>query len=169
MNDKVDNKINQDTLNPKNYVELAEWQFFEKVQKDLKTIYENLNDKKTTIIEAKNELNKVNEWLQKSNIEKKDKVEIWKAFEKLSNLEKNIDEYSLQKEVNEVVKLLETFTNRELTKLKYNIRQNPARPFEVLKWLEKSKKNLATTVENATKDNNPIARWIGELMKRLIA
>ena len=85
-----------------NYMELTENQIFEKIKKDLNPIQENLAEKKITINEAKSELKKINEWLQWTKLENKDKKEIWKAFEKLTKLEKNIDENTLKNEVNEM-------------------------------------------------------------------
>ena len=84
---------------PKNYVELTESQIFDKIKEDLTPIQENLSEKKITINEAKSELKKINEWLQWTKLEERDKKEIWKAFEKLINLEKNIDENALKNEV----------------------------------------------------------------------
>ena len=70
MNEKIDNK------QPKNYVELSEHQIFERAKEEISPIQQNLIDKKITIDEAKNELNKINEWLQSSILEESEKVEI---------------------------------------------------------------------------------------------
>ena len=108
---------------PKNYVELTESQIFEKIKEDLNPIQENLAEKKITINEAKSELKKINEWLQWTKLETKDKKELWKAFENLIKLEKNIDENSLKDEVNEIINLLETLTKKDLANLEKNIKQ----------------------------------------------
>ena len=169
MTDKLENK-----KNPQNYVELTESQIFEKIKEDLNPIQEKLSEKKITVDEAKSELKKINERLQESNLEQKDKKEIWKAFEKLTSLEKNIDENTLKNEVNEIIKLLETLTKKDLANLKRWIQQNkqwrnPERPIEVQRWIEESSNNLVSTIDNASQDQNPIARKIGERMKKLMA
>ena len=140
---------------PKNYVELTEDQIFDKIKEDLTPIQENLAEKKITINEAKSELKKINEWLQWTKLENKDKKEIWKAFEKLINLEKNIDENSLKNEVDEIVNLLETLTQKDLENLKRWVQQNqqrrnPERPPEVQEWIDDASNNLNNLPENDT-------------------
>ena len=157
-----------------NYVELTESQIFEKIKKDLSPIQENLAEKKITINEAKSELKKINEWLQWTKLESKDKKEIWKAFEKLIKLEKNIDENTLKNEVDEIVNLVEKLTKKDLANLKRGIQQNkqrrkPERPTEVQEWINKSSDNLDLTIHEATKDKNPVARKIGERMEYLMS
>lgn len=159
---------------PKNYIELAKRQIFEKIREEIFPIQNNLSEKKITIDEAKNELQKINEWLQWSNIENKDKKELWNAFNKLTkNLEKNIDENNLQAEFNEIVNLLETLTNKELARLKQSIPKTqlytPKRPPEVIVWVKKSSNDLIATINEASKDSNIIARTIGSRMKKLIS
>ena len=144
-----------------NYVELTESQIFEKIKKDLSPIQENLAEKKITINEAKSELKKINEWLQWTKLEKKDKKEIWKAFEKLIKLEKNIDENTLKNEVDEIVKLVEKLTKKDLADLKWNVQQNkqrrnPERPAEVQEWIDKASDNLKSLPDN---DENLVANW----------
>ena len=159
---------------PKNYVELTESQIFEKIKEDLNPIQENLAEKKITINEAKSELKKINEWLQWTKLETKDKKELWKAFEKLIKLEKNIDENSLKDEVNEIINLLETLTRKDLANLKRGIQKNkqwrnPERPTEIQGWIDESSDNLDLTIHNAAEDKNPIARKIGERMEYLMS
>ena len=144
-----------------NYVELTESQIFEKIKKDLSAIQENLAEQKITVDEAKSELKKINEWLQWTKLEKKDKKEIWKAFEKLMKLEKNIDENTLKNEVNEIVKLVEKLTKKDLADLKWNVQQNkqrrnPERPAEVQEWIDKASDNLKNLPDN---DKNLVANW----------
>ena len=157
-----------------NYVELTESQILEKIKKDLNPIQENLAEQKITVNEAKSELKKINEWLQWTKLENKDKKEIWKAFEKLIKLEKNIDENTLKNEVDEIIKLVEKLTKKDLANLKRWIQQNkqrrnPERPDEVQEWIDKSSNNLASTINDASKDNNRIARKMGERMKNLMS
>ena len=158
-----------------NYVELTESQIFEKIKEYLSPIQENLSEKKITVDEAKSELKKINEWLQWSKLETKDKKEIWKAFEKLINLEKNIDENTLKNEVNEIVQLLETLTKRDLAKLKHSVigskkfNEIQNRPIEVQEWIQKSSESLVATIDDASNDSNIIARTIGKRMKNLIS
>ena len=145
-----------------NYVELTESQIFEKIKKDLSPIQENLTEKKITINEAKSELKKINEWLQWTKLENKDKKEIWKAFEKLIKLEKNIDENTLKNEVDEIVKLVEKLTKKDLANLKRGIQQNkqrrnPERPAEVQEWIDEASNNLRKLSEQ--EDINPVADW----------
>ena len=155
-----------------NYEELSESQIFEKAKEELNPIQENLIEKKITIDEARSELKKINEWIQWTKLEKKDKKEIWKAFEKLMKLEKNIDEITLKNEVDEIINLLSIVTKRDLASLKNNIKSNKNlenRSPEVQDWIEKSSANLDLTIHDATKDKNPIARKIGERMEYLMS
>lgn len=155
-----------------NYEELSESQIFEKAKEELNPIQENLIEKKITIDEAKSELKKINEWIQWTKLERKDKKEIWKAFEKLMKLEKNIDEITLKNEVDEIINLLSIVTKRDLASLKNNIKSNKSlesRSPEVQDWIEKSSANLDLTIHDATKDKNPIARKIGERMEYLMS
>ena len=162
----------------KNQAELAENQVFEKIKNDLNPIQENLSEKKITVDEAKSELKKINEWIQWTKLEIKDKKEIWKAFDHLTKLEKDIDETALKNEVNEIINLLETLTKKDLSNLKDNIQKNThqihkhlnsGRPAEVQEWLEEASNNLASTIDNASQDSNVIARTIGSRMKKLIS
>lgn len=159
--------------NYKDHVELSNNQILEKIKKDLNPIQENLTEKKITVDEAKSELIKINEWIQGTKLENKDKKEIWKAFEKLIKLEKNIDEISLKNEVIEIIKLLETLTKRDLALLKHDIQksryQNDNRPEEVINWINNSSENLTSTIDDASKDSNIIARTVGSRMKKLIS
>ena len=150
-------------------LELNENQIFEKIKEDLNPIQENLSEKKITIDEAKDELKKIDKWIKWTNLEKKDKQEIWKAFDKLK---KNIDENTLRNEVNEIIKILENLTKRSLDNLKKDIQtidhQNNKRPADVQEWLEKAANDLTETIKDASQDQNPIARKIGQWMKRLM-
>ena len=157
-----------------NYVELTESQIFEKIKEDLDPIQENLTEKKITINEAKFELKKINEWIQWTKLENRDKKEIWKAFEKLIKLEKNIDENALKNELDEIIKLVENLTKNDLANLKWNIqknkqRWNSERSTEVQKWIDDSSNNLVSTINDATKDKNRIARKMGERMEYLLS
>ena len=157
-----------------NYVELTESQIFEKIKEDLNPIQENLAEKKITINDAKSELKKINEWLQWTKLENKDKKEIWKAFEKLIKLEKNVDENTLKNEVEEIIKLIEKLTKRDLAHLKWWVQQNKQRwnterPTEVQKWINESSNNLVSTINDAKKDKNRIARKMGEQMEYLMS
>ena len=157
----------------KNSENLSEKEIFEKIKEDLSPIQENLSEKKITVDEAKSELKKINEWLQWSKLETKDKKEIWKAFEKLINLEKNIDENTLKNEVNEIVQLLETLTKKDLANLKHSVigskkfNEIQNRPTEVQKWIKESSLALDSTINDASQDSNPIANRAGKIMKRL--
>ena len=157
----------------KNSENLSEKEIFEKIKEDLNPIQENLSEKKITVDEAKSELKKINEWLQWSKLETKDKKEIWKAFEKLINLEKNIDENTLKNEVNEIVQLLETLTKKDLANLKHSVigskkfNEIQNRPTEVQKWIKESSLALDSTINDASQDSNPIANRAGKIMKRL--
>lgn len=167
--------------NPNDYVELNEVQVFEEAKKNLLPIQQNLLDKRITIDDAKQELQKINERLQWANIDTDNKKELWNAFDKLLKLEKDVDESNLQAEVSEIVKVLENLTKNELSKLRQNI-QNPEnklqnstwykgsiwnRPPEVQKWLEKATKSFDKTIADAKKDGNLIARTIWKWMEKL--
>jgi len=157
-----------------NYVELTESQIFEKIKEDLNPIQENLAEQKITVDEAKSELKKINEWLQWTKLENKDKKEIWKAFEKLIKLEKDIDENALKNEVDEIIKLVENLTKRDLANLKRGIQQNqqrwnPERTAEVQEGIDESSDKFDLTIHDATEDKNPVARKIGERMEYLMS
>jgi len=160
---------------PHNHVELTSNQIFKKIKEELSPIQENLSERKITIDEAKSELKKINEWIQWTKLENKDKTEISKAFDKLICLEKNIDENTLNDEVNEIVNLLETLTQRELGNLKSNIQtqkyrnRSPERPIDVQKWINQSSNELIATIHEASQDKNLIARKIGERMEYLMS
>ena len=164
MADKLGNDNNF-----QNYVELTESQIFEKAKEELNPIQENLVERKITVGEAKSELKKINEWIQCTRLEKKDKKEIWRAFEKLIKLEKSIDEISLKNEVDEVINLLRIITKRNLANLKKNIKSKSVdnRPVEVQNWIEESSKNLDLTIDEASEDKNYIANLVGKAMKWL--
>ena len=163
-----------------NYKELSESEIFEKARKELNPIQENLIEKRITIDEAKSELKKINEWIQWTKLEKKDKKEIWKAFEKLMKLEKNIDETTLRDEVNEVINLLRTITKKDLDNLEKNVKKNARKNIkknkklndrdpEIQDWIDTSSNNFEKTVHEASEDQNPIAKKIGERMEKLMA
>ena len=146
-----------------NYVELTESQIFEKIKEDLNPIQEDLAEKKITVEKAKSELKKINEWLQWTKLEQKDKKEIWKAFEKLIKLEKNIDENTLKDEVDEIINLLEQLTKKDLANLKRWIQQNkqrwnPERTPEVQEWIEESGKKIPELIAAAKNDKNRFVR-----------
>lgn len=166
MNNKLENDKNH--FSP----ESSENQIFEKIKKDLSPIQENLSEKKITVEEAKSELKKINEWLQWTKLKTQEKKEVWKAFEKLTKLEKNVDEITLKNEVSEIIKLLERLTKKDLERLKQDIKWDKhheiaKRPTEVQSWIQQSSKNLDSTINNATEDKNTIAKRIWKAMKRL--
>ena len=161
---------NEKLLNNEGFVES---QIFKKIKEELAPIQENLAEKKITIDDAKTELKKINEWIQWTKLEQKDKREIWKVFEKLAKLEQNVDENVLRDEVDEVIKLLENLTRKDLASLKQTIQQtnfqwNFERPVAVQQWIDMASNNLKTTIHKASQDRNPIARKIGERMERLM-
>ncbi len=162
---------NEKLLNNEGFVESH---IFKKIKEELAPIQENLAEKKITIDDAKTELKKINEWIQWTKLEQKDKREIWKVFEKLAKLEQNVDENVLRDEVDEVIKLLENLTRKDLASLKQTIQQtnfqwNFERPIAVQQWIDMASNNLETTIHEASQDRNPIARKIGERMERLMA
>ena len=142
---------------------LVESQIFKKIKEELTPIQENLAEKKITIDDAKTELKKINEWIQWTKLEQKDKREIWKVFEKLIKLEKNIDENTLKDEVDEIINLLEQLTKKDLANLKRWIQQNkqrwnPERPPEVQEWIEESGKKIPELIAAAKNDKNRFVR-----------
>ncbi len=175
--DMVEKNIPEKWDNMQNYVELTENQILKKIKKDLAPIQKNLSEKKITIDEAKSELKKINERLQSTKLEKKDKKELWQAFDKLLKLERNIDENTLKNEVDEIVNLLETLTKKDLANLKHdvvkywnsNLTWIDNRPEDIQDWIVESSENLDLTINNAAEDKNPIARKIWERMQYLIS
>lgn len=165
-----------------NYEKMLENEALDKSKEELTTIQENLSEKKITVEQAraelKNEYKKIDEWIKWTNLEKKDKKEIWKAFEHLTKLERDIDETALKNEVNEIINLLETLTIKDFTSLKDNIQKNThqihehannGRPADVEKWIKESSNNLTSTIDDASQDSNVIARTIGSRMKKLMS
>ena len=147
----------------KNHEKLVGSEIFEKIKEDLNPIQEDLAEKKITVEKAKSELKKINEWLQWTKLEQKDKKEIWKAFEKLIKLEKNIDENTLKDEVDEIINLLEQLTKKDLANLKRWIQQNkqrwnPERPPEVQEWIEESGNKIPELIAAAKNDKNRFVR-----------
>ena len=159
---------------PKNYVELTEGQIFEKIKEDLSPIQENLAEKKITVDEAKSELKKINDWLQWVNIEQQDKKEIWKAFEKLTKLERNIDEKTLKEEVNEIINLLETLTKKDLANLNREVQQDNKQrriPSErkpgVQEWIYMAANNIEKIAKNW--DSNIVADLASKAIARCLS
>ena len=133
-------KLEESKKYDKNNLKLSEYQIFEKAKEEIAPIQQNLIEKKITIDEAKQELKKINERLQKSNIEKNDKKEIWKTLK---------------------------YTQRELSKLKSDIQWIHNRPLEVQEGIISSSKNFELILNDASQDKNPIAKWAWNIMKRL--
>lgn len=157
-------------INTKDYAEKNE--ILDQAKEELDSIHENLSEKKITVDEAKSELKRINERIKWTNLEHQNKEKIWKAFDKLAKLEKNIDESTLKDEVSEIINLLETITQRDLASLKDEIIKSKKdwinnRPVDVQKWLKESAWNLTQSIDDATEDRNPIAKRIGKAMKRL--
>ena len=103
----TENFDNKQQEKRKNYVELTELQILEQAKDEITPIQENLANQKITIDEAKKELQKINERLQTSNLDNNEKNEIWKTFDKLNNLEKDVEEQTLNEEVENIKNLLE--------------------------------------------------------------
>ena len=108
---------------PKNYVELAERQVFDKVKKDIIPIQESLAEKKITIDKAKTELKKINEWLQWSNITQKDKKNLWDAFNKLNEeLQQKTDQgESLISWIEELINKIDKIQEEKEKETKFSI------------------------------------------------
>ena len=156
---------------PKNSVELTEAQI---IEAELNAIHNKLKSDEITIENAKLELKKINEWLQKKNIDQWYKEQISSAFDKLANnLEKNIknmDEEKSKSEIKEIANLVHLSTNKQLARLKRYVQQpTPERPIDVQQWIDESSKDLLATIHNAAKDKNPIAKKVWERMERLMS
>lgn len=161
-------------IDKKNHINLAENEVLNKAKEGLTTIRENLSEKKITVDEAKREIEKIYEKIKWTNLEQQDKEFFWKPFEKLAKLERDIDETTLKNEVSETINLLETVVKKDLANLKNSITKpheiwKNTRPIDVQKWIEQSSENLASTIDDASQDKNPIARKIGDRMKKLIS
>lgn len=153
---------------------LTEEEVFKKIKEDLVPIQENLEEKKITIDEARQQLQQINERIQWTHIENKDEKEIWKVFDKLLKLEKDVDESDLLVEVSEVEKVLEKLTKSELDKLQKEIEQPSnysytERPINVQKWIAQSVENLNDTINIAANDSNKVAAWAWRMMKNLLS
>ena len=155
---------------PKNSVELTEAQT---IEAELNAIHNKLKSDEITIENAKLELKKINEWLQKKNIDQWYKEKISSAFDKLANnLEKNIknmDEEKSKSEIKEIANLVHLSTNKQLARLKRSIQPTSERPIDVQQWIDESSKGLLATIHNAAKDQNPVAKKVWERMERLMS
>ena len=153
---------------PKAFVVLKEG--YEQAKDEIAPIQENLAKQQITIDEAKKELQKINERLQTSNLDNNEKNEIWKTFDKLNNLEKDVEEQTLNEEVENIKNLLEILTNKELNNLKSTIKNYKIneRPIEVQKWINQSSQHFAETINEASQDKNWIARTIWKWMQKLM-
>lgn len=173
MTDQIENdKISQ------NYKELTEEQILEKAQEELAPIQESLLNKTKTFKEVREALMQINKWIQWTKLENADKKNIWKGFEKLTKLEENVDNDTLKNEFDNIVDLLKIATKIDLAGLKNDIQKtrhqihehpNSGRPADVEKKIEESANNLRWTIDNASQDQNPIAKKIWERMKKLMS
>ena len=147
---------------------------FKKAQAELEPIQQNLLEKKVTIDEAKQELQRINEWLQWANIENRDKKRLGKAFDKLLNLEKNIDELSLKDEVDKIDDLLEKLTRADLRKLRNNVllsnrnktvdtQRIKDRNPDVKEWILMADANLKNLPDDENNFANKLVGWIRDL------
>ena len=124
-----------------------------------------------TIENAQAELNKINESLQKKDIEQSYKELIAEAFGRLTNNLKN-NENIFEQEIEEIADLvhqatnLVQSTNKQLSRLKQAMWPQ-IRPPKVQAWINESSLALDSTIHDASKDNNPIASLMGNVMKRL--
>ena len=166
-------KIMQRNTEIKNHENLSENEIFEKVKEEITPIQENLSEKRITVEKARDDLQKINERIQSSKLEKKDKKEFWKAFEKLTKLEKNVDEKHLKVEVDKIINLLEIHTKSDLANLEHDVQkiknQSPERSAEAKEWLKKASQNLEETISSAENDDNLVASFAGKLMKKLMS
>ncbi len=165
------NKFDWNKDRPKNFVELTEAQ---KIEAELNAIHDKLKSDEITIEKAKAELKKINEWLQKKDIDQWYKEKISAAFDKLANnLEqniKNLDEKKSKDEIEKIANLVHQSTNKQLARLKRSIQQpTPERPIDVQEWIDESSKNLLATVHAASQDQHPIAKKVWERMERLMS
>ena len=168
MNDKVENN-----KNPENYLKLTEKQILKKITEELNPIKEDLTEKRMTIEDAKDELKKINEWIQWTKLEHEKKKEIWNTFDSLiNNLEENFEKNNLETEFNEVVKLVETITKKSLANLENSIKTSKLhwvenRPHEVQKWIYESGEKIPKLIAAAKKDKNKFVRdYIGPALER---
>ena len=164
------NQLDRKKNKPDNFVELTEAQ---KIEAELNAIHNKLKSDEITIEKAKTELKKINEWLQKKDIDQWYKEKISEAFERLTNnLEQNIkrlDEKKSIDEIEEIANLVHQSTQR-LAQLKRSIQQTtPERPIDVQQWINESSKKLVATIHNATKDRNKWAEKIWKLMEKLMS
>ena len=164
------NQFDWNKNKPKNFVELTEAQ---KIEAELNTIHDKLKSDEITIEKAKAELKKINEWLQKKDIDQWYKEKISAAFEKLTkNLEQNIKHLDEKKSIDEIEEIgnLVHQSTKQLARLKRHIQQpTPERPTDVQQWIDESSKNLLSTVHDASQDKNPIAKKVWERMEKLMS
>ena len=144
MKTKVEN--NEES---QNYVELA------KIIDELKRIQKDLEIHKKDINKTKDKFEEINKQIQWSKLEKKNKENIQKTFDKLAkNLEKNMEENYLRAEFNKIINPLEQFIQKDLADLQQNIQQNnkqrrnPKRPLDVNEWIYTAAKKIDEIAEN---------------------
>jgi len=99
--------------------------------------------------------------------------------EKKSELETNNSKKEFKEIVDQIFKKLEKLENKiwdknELLKLQNQIKSiNPNNIDEFISKYnvqieqKKAEKNVISTIEDSDKDENPIARWIGKMMKMI--
>jgi len=155
------------------YKELSKNEIFKKISEEIIPIQENLSEKKITIENAINKIKKIREEVERldsSNLEEKEKNEIWKLFDRL---EEKIEENNLQNENNEIINSLKVLTQKHLTNLKSNIKQEKNkwvknRPLDVQKWINERSNKFTNDFKYAAKtEKNWIANKAANIIVKL--
>ena len=143
---------------------------FERIIQELQTIQENLIDKKTSIDKVKQELQNAQEQIRKFNIDKKDKNNIDKSFEKLyNNNEESLEINQLNTIFESIINLLRKHISDELTTLKWSIDPLEGRPSDVKKWIRESDRSFREYFANAAKnESSTIGRRAAEKINDIL-
>ena len=67
-----------------NHEELSQSEIFEKIKQEIAPLQESLSKKSITVQEVKKQLERINEWIKWTNLEKEKQQKLWSVFNKLN-------------------------------------------------------------------------------------
>ena len=142
---------------------------FEKIIYELQTIQDSLIDKKTNIDKVRKELQYAQEQIRKFNLDKKDKDNIDKNFEKLYNNNEEIEINNLNIIFGNIINLLRKHVSDELITLKWSIDPLEGRPSDVKEWIRRTDMGFRKFFANAAKnESSTIGRRAAERINDIL-
>jgi len=142
---------------------------FEKIIYELQTIQDSLIDKKTNIDKVRKELQYTQEQIRKFNLDKKDKDNIDKNFEKLYNNNEEIEINNLNIIFGNIINLLRKHVSDELITLKWSIDPLEGRPSDVKEWIRRTDMGFRKFFANAAKnESSTIGRRAAERINDIL-